>query len=418
MRLFLVSLLASSIVFAGYKEDITYVMKLYQDGEYQKDYNFLDKNYERYLQYPRWHFYFGLVALKLHRYKEAQAAFERVLIIDPSNMRAKLELARVYFLQKRYKLAKELFKEVLKENIPPQVRKNIQKFLVAIDKREHHFSALLMLGVGYDSNVNTLNDSDSVYIPALNLSFKNRTKPKEDMFQNTFLSITHNGGAIENSFIVYAKALRHYNSYSTLYFAYKPLFAVSKGKDRFKYGAIFEKLFYGGENYLHTFGVTASYTHTLKDKIFQAALLAQKKYPEGKNRRKSYYYETSFSMRHFVKKSLLGYGVRLRFERKVDTKLSNISFNGVDIFSEYSYQFKKFLVGASYMHRFTNYLDQDRLFLNKRRDRCDEGSIFVDYLFHKKNSLRFVAKAISTRSNQSIYTYHKNMVGINFIRSF
>lgn len=116
-------------------------------------------------------FLLGMAAVKSGHLPEAVFAFERVLIAQPENHRARLELARVYFLQKDYQSAKTEFLTVRAKDPPDNVRKNIDIYLAMIDKEvaalTRTTSARISVMGGHDSNINSSTDTESLSVPAL-----------------------------------------------------------------------------------------------------------------------------------------------------------------------------------------------------------------------------------------------------------
>lgn len=120
---------------------------------------------------PAFDFYFGLAAIESGRAEQAVFAFERVLMQQPDNQRARLELARAQFLLGDDLTARKNFEEVLAAAPPPNVRKHIQLFLDRIDERvrhsQSHVSGYAQLTLGSDSNINSATSNASVDVPAL-----------------------------------------------------------------------------------------------------------------------------------------------------------------------------------------------------------------------------------------------------------
>lgn len=116
-------------------------------------------------------FLYGIAAVSAGRVPEGLLALERHLAAVPANDRARLELARGYFLIGEYARARSEFEFVLRYNPPAAVRRNIEGFLAAMqlrDDRRRASSARVYLeaGLGHDSNVNsgtTLDEIDLIF---------------------------------------------------------------------------------------------------------------------------------------------------------------------------------------------------------------------------------------------------------------
>jgi len=102
------------------------------------------------------HFLYGQVALARGKTSHAAFAFERVLDLNPANQRARLELARTYYLLGQYEAAQTEFQTVLTENPPPAVQSRINAFLKAIRKQNRNWavSGHIALAAFHDDNVN------------------------------------------------------------------------------------------------------------------------------------------------------------------------------------------------------------------------------------------------------------------------
>lgn len=123
-------------------------------------------------------FLYGVAAINVGRVPEGLLALERHLSAVPANDRARLELARGYFLLGEYARARSEFEFVLRYNPPAGVRTNITGFLQAMQVRENadrRGSARFYAeaGGGHDNNVNggTFHDTyrvgNQVFTPEL-----------------------------------------------------------------------------------------------------------------------------------------------------------------------------------------------------------------------------------------------------------
>ncbi len=104
-------------------------------------------------------FLYGVAAVNVGRIPEGLLALERHLAAVPANDRARLELARGYFLLGEYTRARAEFEFVLRYNPPANVRANVNGFLQAMQTREsadRRAAARVYAeaGIGYDNNVN------------------------------------------------------------------------------------------------------------------------------------------------------------------------------------------------------------------------------------------------------------------------
>ena len=113
----------------------------------------------------------GLAALQAGEPQHAVMAFERVLMVDPAQHRARLELARAYYLLGDYAAARREFQAVKSVGPPPNVRTRVDAFLTEIQRREAarrtSIRGYVELRPGWDSNVASATADSSLEIPAL-----------------------------------------------------------------------------------------------------------------------------------------------------------------------------------------------------------------------------------------------------------
>lgn len=108
---------------------------------------------------PRFDFQYGMAAIESGHYDEALFAFERLVLGFPNQPRYRLELARTHFYLRNLVRAEVEFNNVLKQNPPEPVKKNVLLFMdrIADLKRsvESKFMMVVDVGGGYDSNINS-----------------------------------------------------------------------------------------------------------------------------------------------------------------------------------------------------------------------------------------------------------------------
>lgn len=139
---------------------------LVEEGRYADAYDLASEYVGEHAGAPRFDFYYGIAAVETDRLNEGIFALERVLIAQPGSDRARLELARAYFLQGDDRRARREFRTVQAHNPPADVEAQIDRYLLAIQRRADRYettvSGYVELGGGYDSNVNSATVEDSV----------------------------------------------------------------------------------------------------------------------------------------------------------------------------------------------------------------------------------------------------------------
>lgn len=117
---------------------------------------------------PAFDFYYGVAAIDTDHINEGVFALERVLLVSPNHLRARLELGRGYFLLREDSRALQEFQAVLGQNPSEHARANVQRYVDAIRLREGRYrpssSAYIETGFGHDSNVSGSADGVSIGI--------------------------------------------------------------------------------------------------------------------------------------------------------------------------------------------------------------------------------------------------------------
>ncbi len=141
-------------------------------------------------------FLYGVAAINVGRIPEGLLALERHLSAVPANDRARLELARGYFLIGEYTRARSEFEFVLRYNPPTGVRSNINGFLQAMQAREssdRRASARLYaeVGGGFDNNVNGGTYRDTYQLGQQIFSPETASRAARDSFAQVTLGGQH-----------------------------------------------------------------------------------------------------------------------------------------------------------------------------------------------------------------------------------
>lgn len=131
----------------------------------------------------------GLAALEAGQNTRAVFALERVLAMDPNNVRARAEIARAYMALGETKAAAQEFETVKRQGVPADVTMTIDRYIAALrgieDLNATSLTGYVEATVGYDSNVNVGPNKSSIAIPSLgSLPFRlgSDTTANEDGF--------------------------------------------------------------------------------------------------------------------------------------------------------------------------------------------------------------------------------------------
>lgn len=127
-------------------------------GQYGKAYELANTMLAEHEGDPVFDVQYAVAAIETFNLEEGVFALERVLLVEPDNQLAKLELARGYYQQRKFDQAAAMFNAVKANQPPPRVATRIDRYLALIEaKRVNRFTRVqgfIELYAGYDSNIN------------------------------------------------------------------------------------------------------------------------------------------------------------------------------------------------------------------------------------------------------------------------
>lgn len=144
--------------------------RLLEEGRSAEAYA-LGRSHPEELGRPDFDFYYGVAAIDSGHAGEGVLALERYVVRYPANDRARLELARGYFVLGELVRAREEFDRVTSHAPPPDVQATIDRFVDSIRAQESRYRsstlAYVEAGGGYDSNANSGVRDPIISVPSL-----------------------------------------------------------------------------------------------------------------------------------------------------------------------------------------------------------------------------------------------------------
>ena len=138
----------------------------------------LEKSLTQHLLDVDYNYVMGVALLDAGKPGDAVFAFERVLAMEPSHALARAELARAMIALTEYDAARVELQQVRNSTLPANVAARVDAILAELDRAIAAksrssgvavFSGYLEGEFGYDSNINTAPNSNSVVIPLFGL---------------------------------------------------------------------------------------------------------------------------------------------------------------------------------------------------------------------------------------------------------
>ena len=407
-----------------YGNEIDDAINLYKTKQYKKAYKVLFKLLEKNnYKSDKLNFYFALSAEQIGKYKEALGAIERLLIYNPDNIRLLLERARIYFLLKNYEIAKQYFKEVY-QKADKQTQKEIDKFLLAINKvQKRDFVTLTFLvGFGYDSNINNTSNKDKwnlyfgdVILPVTNNQNIKKSTTSTQIFSTKY---THkfDDFIIDNNFLLYFKQYHQDNHKNIELFRYSPTYKKIYKNMLFISSLNYSYLRYNQQHYLSTYGIKQDIKFRYKNMLNTLSFIIDNKIYKN-NKQNATLYSISNQIDKTFKKNKISFMIGFDKNKKHHTDLSTIDYNNYKTSFKNSYLIKKDIIfDTSIKYEFIKYTDYYTIFKTKQIDKKTTLNVGISKNF-KNFILQTNFQYINNDSNIAPFEYKKWNLNINIIKS-
>ncbi len=419
-----------------YKEAI----KAYKSKDYKTSYNILSTLYISKLSDSKLSFYLGRSAFETGHYEIALAAFERVGMMDPKNIRNKLEMARTYFMLKMFIKSTLLFKEILTNpNLPQNVKTNVELLLAKISKSQQKSFTHASVSIDwiYDSNVN-FGSNDSHYNITFQAAPIKATDARSDSARQLYADVVNiydigkqNDFAVKNSVKLLMKNYMDLHDFSIKYLSYTPSLIYKERKFLAEFILGYDILKLANIEYLRSISYTPKFeyihSNTLKSITYfkyQEKIHSQKsKYDSDAN-----HYELAYTIQHILSpSSYIQMNVVKTKEEKAHSDKENGSPNTrVDV------DYDEYKIGCNYTNQFTSsysgstsieykqkkYKLNNSLFASIRNDEGYRIGANVNTKVLKSFNLGLKVNYNSVNSNQAPYSYHKYTISLGISKTF
>jgi tetratricopeptide (TPR) repeat protein len=404
----------------------------FEQGKFAEAYTEL---YKAFLQDPAnldLNFYLGRAAFETGRPEEAVMAYERILIANPDAQQVKLELARAHLQLGSREVAKQYFKELLATNPPEQVWKNIESFLAYIEASEqkHFVNGTFTLGHAWDDNARSAPVSDRISAGLFEFQLTGPTAtPQSDQINTATLILNHIYKNEAYPFMWKTSATSYNSLYQSLYdldinylgLATGPVFQKSNyiwdvqaigsyidvEHDRYQsaVGAASSLTAIFAKNFMGTFAVKAEEKNNYVDPDRDALNLMISAGPVllvGPNRLSLLFSLENENAENEIN-SYDRFGWKLRYNRSLPADFA--LFAGIGYTS-------------------TDYDAELPLFSAFRRDEVQEITAGISRLLwqdttrHQALIMQLAHTYTNSDSNIDLYTYRKNVTGLNLTVSF
>ena len=238
------------------KEQFDAALKLYNENKFADGYKAFQALFDIKSDDAKINFYLGRCATELKLYDEAILAFERVISVEPTHARSRMEIARIYMEEKSFDNAEAEFKKVLEFNIPQDIKTQVNQYLAVLAgmKQKHFISGAVILGFGLDTNVKNDTGANSYTTPfnqAIQSTQLLGSKPVFDYSFSETLAANHSykteteGLSWVNSLVLYSQNYRQSIDSNVLFSQVASGVEYASGKYKITVTPTFENLKYG-----------------------------------------------------------------------------------------------------------------------------------------------------------------------------
>lgn len=399
---------------------------------YQEAYQKFDELFFNHLDNQNINFYLGRSAFEIHKYELSMSAFERILMVDPKNVRTRLELARVYFMMKMYESSEVEFLDILKnKELPKEVRDKINYYLYLIEstRKRSSLSTVVAIGFGYDSNTNSGSIEDTLNIAGTDLP--NNNKPVSDNFNQALASVTHSydfgkkGGLIlKNNIMALEKSYLSQQDKNILFINYSPTLSYQGESSTFDFSLGTDYLVYGQSPMVNSFFFSPKYTTMSKENWLTSYYYKQRfnRYSKKEmQNRNSTVYEGAYSIsKSFKSETMFSTQALGQYERADSSAGDNIDVNrivgGANILLVQGLPLNSSIKFQTQL-RATQYT-QKNADNTKRRDIYANAVLTYSYKMDSNMFIDLQYNYAKNYSNQDPYNYSKNIVMSNFTYTF
>jgi tetratricopeptide (TPR) repeat protein len=370
-------------------------------------------------------FYVGRCSYESADYDMALAAYERVLINEPDNLRVKLEIAQTYLKMNMLKEAKKEYEAVLAGNgVPDVVKANIEKQLAFIEsKTQKNFITVMgIFGIGYDSNINSHSDEDIVNLTLNGTIFPSSTGSSQSAvtteagFVLNHIYKINEKFVFQNSATLYGLRYNHHEEMNMGILSLNTTPTYVEGKNMYATSLKVDHVWYGGRNYLNSYSIMPKFTHSIDKNILYDLYVnfSRKSFYDndaGSKLNDSNTYELSNKLSYIDEKMGMFRGELLlgRESRKIDdSSLDTISKEYYTLSFANTYSINKqnalntAISGTQYWYK-----DTALGFSDRRQDNKYSISAGVMNSYSKNLTLNLNLQYINQTSNITMYDYNK-----------
>lgn len=427
------SLIASTLLAQSVPSERIYeeAQKSYNVGDFKTAYGYFETLSLDNPDNAEYNFLLGRSALELKMYDEALTAFDRVIMLNPSHTRTRLELARLYYETNQLEQASHELDLVLKESIPQNIRDIATAFKTRVDesKSKHRFSVALIVGGGYDSNANNDIGKKEFIIPSFNIPISGNEKVSDS---NLFATIVVNhvydfgekgGWSLENSLVGYNKLNTDLSNNNLNLFSLSTAPVYTYENYRLSLPLNYDRVYLDGKGYMYNLSASlkSSYFIDATSQVEAGVLHKRGFYDEDDAQDvKGNTFFASYKKAFGEDEPLvLSLSTSYSNNAEVNSGRTDVSSTGNSYSVELSQSFKNGLKPSlSYTYSSSDFDKVDVLFGTKRADTRDEYEVGLGYALYDNMLINASVTYAKNHSNHDPFNYDKITALLSAVWSF
>lgn len=413
-------------------DELSVILNEYKQQNYQQALELSKKHLETDPANLRVNLLLGNSAFMLKDYHEAIAAYDRVLMLDPNNSYASLQMAEIYY-QTSNKTLLQVELDLLNTKDLNQTQKErvdfLRKSLDDTIKQEQSkfYQGSFSIGLLHDSNINHDIGNKTFHLPSLNADLNgDNEKSGVAHFENVYLNLNSkadNNFGIDANFNLYNKThIKNENRANDL-----TLLSIKAGPTystesfMIKLPLLAEKIMLNRKSYALNYGIgleaIKAFNWGLIDTGFEYKVNDYAG-EEGKAKNSDdikLYFGAKLIDQEYLISAFIDY-----IKAKEDKDLrSDISYDRYALnLDAYKKITTNLIARASFKVQKYDYKDFNTNFLNKRDDTLLRYGIGADYVFSQNSSVSVGVDYLDKSSNQAIYEYDKLNLSVYYTYRF
>jgi len=403
-----------------FQEDFKKALLLYQSNNFKESYKLFSILFEKKSDDTEINFYLGRCATELKLYDEALGAYDRVLILDPNHTRTKIELGRVYFEQKDYEQAKDTFSEALNDNIPNEVKEQINKFLLAIENahKSHTINGAFIVGVSYDTNVKNTT--------ILAMRQEDTKKIKDNSLSET-LSLNHiykpyrSNYGWNNSLVLYNQNYEDTQDSNIFYGQLSSGINYATQNYEIAFTPLYERLVFGGVSMMDALGAGIKYSNIVEEGMILEQILGSKRqFFNNENKlMNANLLEYSGTLKAAIgKDKMFSVGFLATRNKNIYEGRTDVNQHSRGLKLDFTFPIEKVNINTNFLLKKLNYDNTDAFYKDVREDLSRTYGVTLTQPITGSILVSVSANRVKNESNFDSSSYQKNTYTFSVIQAF